>query len=96
MNRLVLSAQLAQRGALRFTPAGVPALDLRLKHESEASEDGTVRKVSMEIRAVALGGITRQLAAMALGGSGRFGGFLAGTRNGRGIQFHITAVDPEV
>jgi hypothetical protein len=33
---------------------------------------------------------------MALGSAGRFGGFLAGTRNGRGLLFHITAVDPEV
>jgi len=96
MNRLVLSAQLVERGATRYTPAGIAALDLRLKHESELSEDGTKRQVSMEIRAVALGGITRQLGAMALGTAGQFVGFLAGTRNGRGLLFHITAVDPEV
>ena len=96
MNRLVLSAQLVERGATRYTPAGLPALDLRLKHESEVSEDGTKRQVSMEVRAVALGGITRQLGAMALGTACQFGGFLAGTRNGRGLLFHITAVDTEV
>ncbi|MEO8805817.1 MAG: primosomal replication protein N, partial [Burkholderiaceae bacterium] len=28
MNRLVLTAQLLERGALRYTPAGLPALDL--------------------------------------------------------------------
>ena len=35
MNRLLLSAQLVERAALRYTPAGLPALDVALKHESE-------------------------------------------------------------
>ena len=30
MNRLVLTAQLVERGAMRYTPAGLPALDLSL------------------------------------------------------------------
>ncbi len=94
MNRLVLSAQLVERGALRYTPAGLPALDLSLKHESEVSEDGHPRKLSLEMRAVAIGAITQALGAMALGSSGHFGGFLAAARNGRGMRFHITSVDP--
>ena len=96
MNRLVLSAQLVERGAVRSTPAGLMALDVQLKHESEVSEDGTVRKVSLELRAVGIGGITRQLGAMALGTSADFAGFLAASRNGRGLLFHITAIDPQV
>ncbi len=67
MNRLVLSARLVERGALRYTPAGVPALDLSLQHESEVSEDGHPRKVSLEIRALAIGAITQPLSALALG-----------------------------
>jgi primosomal replication protein N len=55
MNRLVLSAQLVERGALRYTPAGLPALDLSLKHESEVTQDGQPRKISMEIKARAIG-----------------------------------------
>ncbi|HEX6362976.1 MAG TPA: primosomal replication protein N, partial [Albitalea sp.] len=31
MNRLVLQAQLVERAAVRYTPAGLPALDLVLK-----------------------------------------------------------------
>ncbi|MDP1534012.1 MAG: primosomal replication protein N [Rubrivivax sp.] len=92
MNRLVLSALMVERGALRYTPAGLPALDLSLKHESEVSEDRQLRKVSMEIRAVALGDVTRALGAMALGSAGQFGGFLTNARNGRGLLFHITSV----
>ena len=93
MNRLVLSATLVERGALRYTPAGLPALDLALQHASELSEDGQPRKVSMEIRAVGLGRITQTLAAMALGSTARFAGFLTAARNGRGLLFHITSVE---
>ena len=55
MNRLVLTAQLAERGALRYTPAGLPALDLSLKHESQATQDGQVRQVWFDIRARVIG-----------------------------------------
>ena len=93
MNRLVLAASLAERGAVRYTPAGLPALDLVLKHESQVSEDGQTRKVSFEMRAVAIGAITRQVGALALGIPGTFSGFLAAGRNGRGQVFHVTALD---
>jgi primosomal replication protein N len=95
VNRLVLSARVVERGALRYTPAGIPALDLALKHESEVSEDGSPRKVSLEIRALAIGEVTQAVAALALGASGSFGGFVAAARNGRGLRFHITEVGPD-
>jgi len=96
MNRLVLSAQLVERGALRYTPAGLPALDLSLKHESEVSENGQPRKVSVEIRALAIGDIVTALSALALGSQGQFAGFLASSRNGRFLRFHVTSIDPQV
>lgn len=93
MNRLVLTAQLVERGAMRYTPAGLPALDLSLKHESEVTQDGQLRKVSMEIRARAVGEITRRLSALEIGSSHGFAGFLGSQRNGRGIVFHVTELD---
>ena len=93
MNRLVLAAQLVERGALRYTPAGLPALDFGLLHESELSEDGQPRKVSMQIRSVAIGRITQGLTAMQLGSAGNFAGFLAAARNGRGLVFHVTSIE---
>lgn len=92
MNRLVLSARLVERGNLRCTPAGVPALDLRLLHESELTEDGQARRISMEIRALAIGAITQAVGALDLGGPAVFAGFLAQARNGRGLLFHITSL----
>lgn len=92
MNRLVLDGQIVERGQTRYTPAGLPALDLKLKHESEVSEDGQPRKVSMEIRAVAIGAVTRPVNALALGTPAGFAGFLAASRNGKGLVFHVTEV----
>jgi primosomal replication protein N len=93
MNRLVLTAQLVERGAVRYTPAGLPALDLSLKHESEVVQDGQARKVSVEIRARGIGEITRQLGGIEIGSSHGFAGFLGSQRNGRGIVFHVTELD---
>jgi primosomal replication protein N len=94
MNRLVLSARLVERGAMRYTPAGLPALDLKLGHESTVGEDSQPRKVSLEIKAIGIGKITQHLAALALGSEGLYAGFLATARNGRGLLFHITALEP--
>jgi primosomal replication protein N len=93
VNRLLLSAALAQRSALRYTPAGLPALDLSLAHASEVSEDGQPRKVSFEIRAVAIGAVTDPIRSLALGQQAVWSGFLGAARNGRGLLFHITAVE---
>jgi primosomal replication protein N len=90
MNRMVLSAQLLERGAVRYTPAGLPAMDCRLIHESTVTEDGQPRKVSLEIKALAIGAVSRHLGAMALGSMALYAGFLATARNGRGLLFHIT------
>ncbi len=92
MNHLVLQAVLEQRGALRYTPAGLPALDLVLAHESEVSQDGQARKVSMQLKALAIGSMVASVSGMALGSGATFSGFLAAARNGKGLLFHITAV----
>jgi primosomal replication protein N len=92
MNRLVLNAHIVERSVLRYTPAGLPALDLSLKHESQVSQEGQARKVFFEIKARAVGSITQQVQALALGSDHGFAGFLGSQRNGRGIVFHITEV----
>ncbi len=93
MNRLVLTAQLVERAALRYTPAGLPALDLSLKHESTVTQDGQPRQVSVEIKARAIGEITQRLAGVELGSTHGFAGFLGSQRNGRGVVFHVTELD---
>jgi primosomal replication protein N len=92
MNRLVLGATLAERAALRFTPAGLPALDLVLSHESEVVHEGQVRKVSMQLKALVVGSTVAAVTPLPLGSAARFAGFLAPARSGRGLLFHITEV----
>ena len=93
MNRLVLSAQLVERGAVRYTPAGIPACDMVLRHESLVTEAGHARKVLMDIRAVLIGDLVSTLLKMEIGSPANFAGFLANQRNGRGIVFHVTEFD---
>ena len=95
MNRLVLSAQLVERGVVRYTPAGLPAIDCKLQHGSTVTEDGQLRQVSVEIKALAIGALAQPLGALALGSTGLFGGFLGMARNGRGLLFHITELTPD-
>jgi len=89
---LVLRAQVIERGAVRYTPAGLPALDLMLKHESLGIEAGISRRISLQMKAVAIGAIVDGVAALGIGGEADFDGFVSAQRNGRGVVYHVTAV----
>jgi primosomal replication protein N len=89
VNQLVLSARIAQAGALRYTPAGLPALDFSLEHESELSEAGQARQVKVAVKAVAFGAVAETLGRQPIGSSWNFTGFLATPRNGKHPVFHI-------
>lgn len=70
------------------------ALDAGLKAESEVIEAGKPRKVSLEIKAVAVGEVAKQLQALGVGGVAVFRGFLTHQRNGRGFIAHVTVIEP--
>lgn len=93
MNRVLLSAQIIERKALRYTPAGLPALDLVLQHESEVTEAQMTRKVKLDIKAVAIGAIAQQLNRQPTGALLGIAGFLGAPRNGRGVLLHITELN---
>ncbi|MBC5766164.1 primosomal replication protein N [Ramlibacter albus] len=84
-----MGARVAEVSALRHTPAGLPAVDLRLEHESEVEEAGGRRQVKVELRAVAFGTLAETLARQAVGSGFRFHGFLAAPRNGKHPVLHI-------
>ena len=88
-NQLVLTASIAELSALRYTPAGLPALDLRLEHESLLQEAGQDRQVKASAKAVAFGVLAERLVKQALGSSWKFKGFVATPRNGKNLVFHI-------
>ncbi len=88
-NQLVLCAAIAELDPLRYTPAGLPALNMRLKHESDVQEAGQMRQVKAAIGAVAFGAVAERLGRQAIGSVWRFNGFLATPRNGKHAVFHI-------
>ena len=75
--------------ALRYTPAGLPAIDLRLEHESEMTEAGGKRQVKVALKAVAFGTDAETLARQPVGSQWRFAGFLSTPRNGKHPVLHI-------
>lgn len=92
-NRVELSAVIAEVKSLRFTPAGLPALDLLLDHESLVHEAGIERNVKAAVKAVAFGAMAERLARQPLGSTWVFSGFLGTTRNAKGVALHIQAFE---
>jgi primosomal replication protein N len=88
-NLLTLSACIAELDAMRYTPAGIPALNFGLEHESQGVEMGTPRTVKLVLKAVAFGVLAERLAKQAIGSHWRFTGFLANARQGKSVVFHI-------
>ena len=89
MNRTELTACIAEQAALRYTPAGLPALDLILEHASEVQEAGQNRKVQLKLRALAFGSLAETLVKQAVGSVWTFKGFLATPRQGKSVVLHI-------
>ena len=88
-NQLLLTACVVELGTLRFTPAGLPALDLRLEHESTVDEAGKPRQVKAALKAVAFGAIAERLAKQSLGSLWLFRGFLATSGTAKHPVLHI-------
>ena len=91
LNQAVLTACIVEASPLRYTPAGIPALNLVLVHESEIVEAGVARQVKLTVRAVAFGTLAEQAGQLELGKAHRFTGFLMNARTSKSIVFHIQA-----
>ena len=63
--------------SLRYTPAGIAALNFSIAHVSEQSEAGVRRKVECEMKAVAMGQNALLLASAKPGDRVRLEGFVA-------------------
>ena len=91
MNQFRLLASVVQVQSLRYTPAGIPAINLVLEHESVVTELDTPRQVKLQLRAVAFGALAETLSRQGLESVCEFQGFMANARNGKGVVFHIQA-----
>jgi primosomal replication protein N len=93
-NRVELSGKLLELGALRHTPAGIPAIEFRVSHESEAIEAGSKRKVSAEIEAIAFEGQAHLVSGCAPDRALRLEGFLcAKSRRSKKLVLHVTRIE---
>jgi primosomal replication protein N len=89
-NQVVLTGDLIERKELRHTPAGLPALEFRIRHASEQIEAGVARKLDLEMDGVALGEAAMGLQAARLDRHYRFEGFLAQrSRLSRQLVLHV-------
>jgi len=83
-------ALIAERDALRYTPAGMPIVNAVLQHRSQQMEAGIARLSEFEISAVAAGEISGRFSQAPLAGMYQFTGFLnKKTRNSKSLVFHI-------
>jgi primosomal replication protein N len=93
-NRVVLVGKLIERGELRLTPAGVPALNFRITHLSDQTEAGKPRRVNLELDGVALGDVAEKLGRANAEAEFRFEGFLAQkSRLSRQTVLHVNRFD---
>jgi primosomal replication protein N len=94
VNQVELTARIAETSVMRYTPAGIPAINFILEHESEMLEAGVTRQVKLTIKAVAFGTLAEQTVRLPLGKSFRFAGFLINARTSKGVVFHLQALHP--
>jgi primosomal replication protein N len=94
VNQFQVVATIAEREAIRYTPAGIPIASARLQHSSQQVEAKVARLVEFEIAAVAAGEISGRFSQAELGKTFLFTGFMARkNRNSRSLVFHITDFD---
>ena len=89
MNQLVLTACLVEVSPLRYTPAGLPALNFSLESDTEVQEMGAKRQVEVSLKALAIGHLAESIGKQALGSVWKFTGFLGAARQGKSVVFHI-------
>jgi primosomal replication protein N len=76
-NRLVIDGQLTELESLRYTPAGVARIEMKIRHASTRNEAGIQRQVQCEVPALALGEAAQQAARLQVGQQVKAEGFLA-------------------
>ena len=93
-NQVEISGVLTDLKSLRYTPAGVPVVEFRLRHESERREAGAMRKVEAEMDGIAFEAQARLLSGSALGRALKAEGFLgAKSRRSRKPVLHVTNIE---
>lgn len=72
----MIDAEIISSDTLRHTPAGIPALALTLRHESQQEQAGKPATVQFEMPAMAYGVVAMELAEVHPGERVSFKGFM--------------------
>nr|WP_245610031.1 primosomal replication protein N [Thiomonas bhubaneswarensis] len=76
---------------MRFTPAGIEALDFVLQHQSTQTEAGMPCETQLQIACVGFGKIARDMHRLSPGVQLHVSGFLRASRRGsRQMKLHVT------
>jgi primosomal replication protein N len=75
-NQTIICGEIVRLGILRYTPAGVPAIDCIVRHQSNQKEANVSRQVHCELPVVVLGGTAIIMADLNVGDNIKVTGFL--------------------
>ena len=94
-NQVALDVRLLKRSALRYTPAGTPAIDLLIGHQSMQVEAGVRREARCEVEAVAIGDMAVKLSREKLNQPLQVSGFLTQhSLKDRKLVLHVVNTAP--
>lgn len=94
VNQLRLSAKVIAIERLRYTPAGIPALDLLLEHSAQI-QTTPKRQVQLQIKALAFGDLAERLAQLPLGTLAICEGFLISQTKRKTLCLHLQSFDTQ-
>ena len=93
-NRARICGRLADKGSLRYTPAGVALLSFKIVHRSEQQEEEGRRQVECEVPAMASGSIAESIAKWSNGSVVKGEGFLARkSRTDQQLVLHVQTIE---
>jgi primosomal replication protein N len=85
-----------ETNVLRYTPAGLPVIDLKLEHESSVEQAGQIRQIKASMKAVAFGALAERLIRQSVGSVWQFKGFLATPLKSKHVVFHIQEFEQDL
>lgn len=93
-NELRLTATVAREDDLRYTPAGLPVLQIWLSHQSRQTQSDIPRDVGFEMQAVLIGKLAERLTGKLINQTVDVSGFIAqrSLRNPR-LVLHIESIE---
>jgi primosomal replication protein N len=77
LNRCVIDGELIELDDLRYTPAGLARVGMKIRHVSSQQEAGIARQIQCDIPAISLDAVALKASKLAIGQQVRVEGFLA-------------------